>query len=213
MYSDTEILDKCRNYTMTSYERQIQTLMSVETITKNNINGDIIEIGVWRGGIIMIILYKLLQLGITDRKVHLYDTFSGMTESSDKDIDRFGNIPDYKAPGINCFASYDDVYNNIGQVGYPMENIIFHIGDIREIDVITIPKNIALLRLDNDWYELYKFELPLFEPNVSDGGIITIDDYSFWNGCKLAVDQYIEGKNVVLETIDDCAVYWKKNIV
>jgi len=156
----------------------------------------------------MIILYKLLQLNVNDRIVHLYDTFSGMTESTEKDIDPFGQIADYTSPGIKCEASYIDVYENIKSVGYPMENIFFHIGDIRNTDIDKIPRQISFLRLDNDWYELYKFELPLFEPNVVNGGIITIDDYGFWSGCKKAVDEYLQDKNINIITIDDCALYW-----
>jgi hypothetical protein len=197
---------------MTSMERKVQTLMSVTDIINNNISGDLIEIGVWKGGVVMIMLYKLLQLGVNDRIIHLYDTFSGMTESSNKDIDPFGRIADYTSPGIKCECSYDEVYENIKSVGYPMENIIFHIGDIRKTDILKIPTHISLLRLDNDWYELYKFELPIFEPNVSIGGIITIDDYGFWNGCKEAVDNYIKDKNVNIQFIDDCGVYWYKTI-
>jgi len=210
LLTDNEILNNCSNFTMTSKDRQLQILQCVEDICNKNVPGDFIEIGVWKGGIIMIMLYKLLQLGVTDRIIHVYDTFSGMTESSLKDIDRFGIVADYKAPGIICSASYEDVYNNIQSIGYPMKNIIFHLGDIRNTDVSCIPNKIALLRLDIDWYELYKFALPLFEPNVSNDGIVTIDDYNFWNGCKEAVDEYIENKDIELKIIDDCGVYYVK---
>lgn len=210
--SDKEILDKCKNYTMTSIERQQNVINSIEHIINNNIDGDIIEIGVWKGGVVMIILYKLIQLGITNKIVHLYDTFSGMTESCEKDKDPNGNIADWNNPGIKCLAIYDEVYTNIESVGYPMENIIFHVGDIRLTDITNIPKSISLLRLDNDWYELYKFELPIFEPNVSKNGIIIADDYGYWSGCKLAIDNYISSLmyNVKLNIIDDCGIYWIK---
>lgn len=209
---DSIILDMCKNFTMTSKERQLTTLLQVEYIINNNINGDFIEIGVWKGGTIMIILYKLLQLGITNRIIHLYDTFNGMTESTYKDTDRLGNIADYTCDGIKCYSSYDEIHENIKSVGYPMENIFFHIGDIRKTDITKIPNQISFLRLDNDWYELYKFELPIFEPNVTIGGIITVDDYGFWNGCKEAVDDYNKNKNLKINIIDDCGIYWYKTI-
>ena len=212
--TDETIINTCKQYTMTSYERQLQTLNSIAYVVENNIDGDIIEIGVWKGGGVMMMLYKLLQLGVRDRNVHLYDTFNGMTEASDLDINPHGQTAkdENYFNTVRCDCPYDITYNNIKSVGYPMELIHFHVGDIRYVDKISIPKAIAVLRLDNDWYELYKFELPLFEPNVSTNGIITIDDYGYWSGCKLAVDEYIKDKNVQLNVIDDCAVFWKKSI-
>ena len=202
----------CGQHTMTSRERQIQTLNSIEHIVKNNIDGDIIEIGVWKGGGVMIMLYKLLQLGVNDRHVHLYDTFSGMTEASELDVNPHGQSAKNEKyfNDVKCECPYDITYNNIKSVGYPMDLIHFHIGDIRNVDTDSIPKKIAILRLDNDWYELYKFELPIFEPNVSTNGIITIDDYSYWSGCKRAVDEFINDKDIQLNIIDNCGVFWIK---
>lgn len=212
IFNDNEIINLCNNFTITTIKRQENILNVVENIIKKNIQGDLIEIGVYKGGIIMMILYKLMQLGITDRKVHLYDTFNGMTEPCEYDIDRYGITADYKNEGIRCYASYDEVYNNIISTGYPIENIIFHIGDIRNINKNDIPEKISLLRLDNDWYELYKFELPIFEPLVQQNGVIIIDDYNYWSGCKNAVDEYISNINYKpdIKIIDDCAIYWHK---
>lgn len=190
--NDTQIVSVCdTSVTMLSPERRMQLVQAVEHVITHNIPGDFVEIGVWRGGAVMIMLYKLLQLGVTDRHVHLYDTFSGMTEASAEDVcvdGRCATDP-HVFDTVKCDAEYALVVENIQQVGYPMENIHFHVGDIRTVN--TIPENISLLRLDNDWYELYAFELPLFEPRVSDSGIVIIDDYGWWNGCKKAVDEYI----------------------
>ena len=66
------------------------------------------------------------------------------------------------------------------------------------------------MRLDNDWFELYKFEMPIFVPRVPSKGMVTIDDYGHWNGCKIAVDEYLAsaspGKK--LHVIDNTGVYW-----
>ena len=216
MYSDEEILKICAPFTMTTILRQKQTLESVQYIIENTIEGDLIELGVWKGGSIMIMIYKLLQLGITNRHIHLYDTFNGMTQPSINDVDVHGakaiDISRYIDLDKWCLSPYDEVYNNIKSTNYPMEYIHFHIGDIMNVQINDIPKQIALLRIDNDWYELHKFELPLFEPNVTQKGIITSDDYSYWSGCKKAIDDYLINKygtyNII--QIDDCGVYWYK---
>jgi hypothetical protein len=209
-FSDDELIEKCKDFTMTSRERQIQTLYSIQYIVDNNVEGDIIEIGVWKGGCVMLMLGKLLQLGITDRRVHLYDTFTGMTEPGKLDVDPHGNHASVHWDTGSCYCSYDAVYNNIQSVGYPMDLISFHVGDIRNVDVSTVPEKIAVLRLDNDWHELYKFELPIFEPKVTVNGIITIDDYGWWSGCKIAVDEYNKDKDVQYVPIANETVYWLK---
>ena len=187
---------------MTSYIRQDVLIQDVEYIIKNNIPGDFIEIGVWKGGIVMMMLLKLKELGVTNRHIHLYDTFTGMTDPSEHDIYMENKQspqthPEFFAQ-IDCTCGLEEVIRNIESVGYPMEYIHFHKGDIRETDIALIPKEIALLRLDNDWYDLYKFELLHFEPNVVNNGIVIIDDYHHWGGCKKAVDEYIQNRNVKL---------------
>lgn len=211
MLSDDEIITRCRPFTMTSIERLQQSINAVDYVIKNSIDGDFIEIGVWKGGVIMSMLYKLLQLGITYRKVHLFDTFEGMTEPCEKDIDPYDRKAENIFDEVKCECSIEHVKFAIESVGYPMQNIYFHKGDIRAVNIEDIPIKIANLRLDNDWYELYKFELPIFEPNVTNGGVITIDDYGHWNGCKEAVDDYINGKNINLIKIDYTGVYWIKH--
>ena len=211
--NDDEIINLCNNdYTMLSSARRKQLLNSVEYVIKNDIEGDIIEIGVWRGGAVMIILYKLLQLGITNRHVHLYDTFNGMTEASNEDICIDGRKATDKDvfDSVRCENSYEIVYQNVKNTGYPMEFVHFHKGDIRHVKLDDIPTKISLLRLDNDWYELYKFELPIFEPMVTYNGIVIIDDYNWWNGCKKAVDDYIYGKNYETFLAEETLWWYKR---
>ena len=192
---DMSIVNKCNNeFTMLSPRRRLQLVQSVEHCIKNNIEGDFVEIGVWRGGAIMIMLYKLLQMGVKDRHVHLYDTFTGMTEASVHDVcsaDGSSAMNPSTFDSVKCESSFDLTFKNVESVGYPMEFIHFHKGDIRQVGLDDVPPKIALLRLDNDWFELYKFELPVFEPKVSTNGIVIIDDYNWWNGCKKAVDEYL----------------------
>jgi len=213
MHSDEFIISKVKPFTMTSPESLRQTLDSIDYVIKNNIHGHIIEIGVWRGGTIMAMLLKLMQLGVTDRHVHLYDTFSGMTEPSAEDVNVEGAKASWlceNVPIFRCEASIYDVRKNISMTGYPEEFIHYHIGDIRKVDPSDIPETIALLRLDNDWYELYKFELPVFEPRVQPRGIVTIDDYGYWSGCKKAVDDYLRGSKEIISVVPNGPAFWYK---
>jgi hypothetical protein len=60
------------------------------------------------------------------------------------------------------------------------------------------------LRLDTDWYESTKHELTHLFPKLIQNGILIIDDYGHWEGCRKATDEYFEEKNIkiMLNRID-----------
>jgi len=65
------------------------------------------------------------------------------------------------------------------------------------------PEKISLLRLDTDFYESTKSELEILYPKLVVGGIILIDDYGHWKGCRKAVDDYFKNeKNIFFQQID-----------
>ena len=98
----------------------------------------------------------------------------------------------------------DEVKKNIDRVGYPMEKFVFVKGKVEETIPQTVPENIALLRLDTDWYESTKHELIHLYPRLSRNGILIIDDYGYWKGCRQAVDEYFKNHNqpILLNRID-----------
>ena len=205
--SDENIKELCRLYTSCSSERIQQTLDAVQYVIQNDIKGCLIEVGVWKGGMVMAMMYKLKQLDVL-RHVLLYDTFSGMSEPSPRDVDLMGVSASNQFEAVKCFASLEEVKANLAKVNYPSEYIHFHVGDIRQIT--SVPEKIAVLRLDTDWYELVKFELQHFEPSVIPGGVIIIDDYGHWKGCAEGVDEYLAGKGVSLTYADYTGVHWVK---
>ena len=85
-----DIYNFCKPYTMTSIERMYALYKGVEYVVKNNIQGDFVECGVWKGGSSMLIAKTLLKFGVTDRTIWLYDTYEGMSEPTENDKDIFG---------------------------------------------------------------------------------------------------------------------------
>lgn len=150
---------------------------------------------------------KCQQLGI-QRKIHAYDTFEGMTPPTAKDADLNGNMASDILSQVMCYSGFEETKQAIDKCNYPF--IEFHKGDILKTDPTSIPQQIALLRLDTDWYELTKFELEHFEPKVIVNGCIIIDDYGHWKGCKLAVDEFLNRKNISINTIDYTGIWWNK---
>lgn len=192
-------------------ERVIANIESVDHVINNNIDGDIVEIGVYKGGSILSILLRLEEKNILDKTIHLYDTFEGMTESSELDID-LNNVKAKDAMEYYlCKCDLDSVINNINSnTDYPKNLIKYHVGDI--VKTNFIPDKISILRLDTDWYESTKFELDNFFHKVSIGGVVIIDDYGHWNGCKKAVDEFLLfHPEIQIKKIDYTGIKFIKN--
>ena len=78
------------------------------------------------------------------------------------------------------------------------------------IDKKNLPTNISLLRLDTDFYESTKAELNILYPLLSEKGVLIIDDYGDFPGCRKAVDEYFLDKNVLMINVDkSCRVVMK----
>ncbi|MBT3275301.1 MAG: macrocin O-methyltransferase [Spirochaetales bacterium] len=194
------IWDEVKPFTMTSPMRGYAVYKAVEYLERNEITGDFVECGVWKGGSCMLMALALLELSQDNRKLYLYDTFSGMTAPTSEDVIAWNNLSvqkkwDEELRGEkDYFSSWavglEDVKNNMRSVGYPSENINFVPGDICETLDKTAPEKIALLRLDTDWYESTVKELEVLYPLLVSGGILLIDDYGHFKGARKAVDEF-----------------------
>ncbi|MER3445422.1 MAG: macrocin O-methyltransferase [Candidatus Dadabacteria bacterium] len=195
---DIEIVKLVRPYTMTRPEQIVALATSVKYIVENGIRGDLVECGVWRGGSAMAMLYTLLKLGDTERTIYLYDTYNGMTPPGAKDVahtgesavDLLNKAKRKTASNIWCWATIEDVTKNVLSTGYPKDKIVLVEGDVRQTIPQTVPTEIALLRLDTDWYESTRHELIHLFPRLTDKGVLIVDDYGHWRGVKDAVDEY-----------------------
>lgn len=76
---------------------------------------------------------------------------------------------------------------------YPMENVHLVKGKVEDTIPKILPSQIALLRLDTDWYESTRHELIHLYPNLVKNGVLIIDDYGHWRGSKQATDEYFDG--------------------
>jgi hypothetical protein len=192
---------------------------AVSYIIQNNIEGVIIECGVFDGNFEEIWINELMKNNTT-RDIYLYDTFKGLVEPSEydytcKDAKLFSmnntdvhniwknNIIDEKTNGW-CHASLEQVQNRLNSTGYPQNNLHYIVGDVMETlkDKSTIPEKIAILRLDTDWYESSKYEMEQMYDNVVTGGVIIFDDYFHWDGQRRAVDDFFKSRNINYDFID-----------
>jgi O-methyltransferase len=201
-----EFCERVQPFTMTTVERLYAMYSATEYIVKAGIPGDIVECGVWRGGTSMLGALTLLGRQETSRNIWLYDTFAGMTEPTSSDVSpwdgdnakRLWEANNAKDHNKWCFAPIEEVKSNLLSTGYPADKTIFVKGDVTETLTTRLPEKIAVLRLDTDWYESTKAEMEILFPRLAKGGVILIDDYGAWKGCKKAVDEYIAANNIPL---------------
>jgi O-methyltransferase len=200
-------------YTMTSPERIFSLVEAVKYIVNNNIQGDIVECGVWKGGSMLAVAQSLAKLGDTSRHLYLFDTFEGMTEPTNKDIDFSGASAssllekDKKEDenSIWCYAPLESVKKTLQNASYDNHKLHFIKGKVENTIPYQAPERIAILRLDTDWYESTRHELIHLFPRLSAGGVIIIDDYGHWQGARQATDEYIHQNNIkiLLNRIDE----------
>jgi len=209
-----QIYEKCKIYTLTSLERMYSLYGAVEYIVRAGIPGDMVECGVWKGGSSMLMAAALLQLNDSQRNIYLYDTYAGMTEPTEKDIDFLG-YPTIKRWRDNQRATFnqwvhstlEETRYNLFRTGYPKEKLIFVEGRVEETIPKVTPNKIAVLRLDTDWHDSTYHELCYLFPKLSSYGVLIIDDYDFFRGQRAAVGKYFkENKiNMLLNIVDGAA--------
>jgi O-methyltransferase len=207
-----EICDIVKPYTMTSPERIDALINAVQYVVKNEIDGAMVECGVWKGGSSMAMALTLKKLGVENRDLYLYDTFSGMTGPSDVDISirgatahkTFSETKISEDASNWCLSPLEEVKENVFSTGYKKEKFHFIKGKVEETIPKNIPEKIALLRLDTDWYQSTKHELTHLFPLLKPNGVLIIDDYGYWEGARKAVDEYISDNNIqiLLNRID-----------
>jgi len=204
---------KVAPYTMTSPERIYGLVESVRYIQRYKIPGAIVECGVWKGGSMLACAETLLHVGECGRDLFLYDTFEGMpppdqvdeTINNRKASQLLDQNTDKTANLIWAYSNLEEVQTTIQSSGYPTDKIHYVVGKVEETIPTTIPQQIALLRLDTDWYSSTRHELIHLFPRLVSGGVLIIDDYGYWKGARKAVDEYFTqtGIPILLARMDD----------
>lgn len=209
-----ELYLRCKPFSMTSLERMFGLYQSLHYLIENKIPGDFVECGVWKGGSAMMIAMVLKKYGLTDRKIHLYDTFEGMSEPTEEDKTvrgknakwMMGNekIARESADSVWCYSPLDEVKNNLLLTGYPASQLNFIKGKVEDTLASNLPGKLALLRLDTDWYVSTRVELEFLYPLLEQRGILIIDDFGHWEGAKKAVVEYFQktGKYPLMQRMD-----------
>jgi len=195
--------------TMIGMKRLDNLQECVESVISENIEGDLIETGVWRGGACIFMRAILKAYNVEDRKVFVADSFEGLPKP---DIEKHPADEGDRHYTYNYIAvSQDQVKHNFRKYDLLDEQVVFLEGWFKD----TLPnapiEKISILRLDGDMYGSTIDAIEALYPKLSVGGYCIIDDYAL-HGCKIAVDEYRKKHSInsELKKIDNTASYWRK---
>ena len=196
-----------RAHTMIGRKRLLNLRTVIERVIADEIPGDLIETGVWRGGASIFIKGVLAAHGIEDRKVFVADSFAGLpppdprypADSGDTHTD-INYLRVSKATVAENFKRYDLLD----------ESVVFLEGFFED----TLPnapiEKLSVLRLDGDMYSSTVQALESLYDKVSPGGFVVVDDYAL-PGCQQAIDEFRATRDIdaPLNKVDWTGVWWR----
>eukprot|EP00929_Paragymnodinium_shiwhaense_P121245 TRINITY_DN93417_c0_g1_i1.p1 TRINITY_DN93417_c0_g1~~TRINITY_DN93417_c0_g1_i1.p1 ORF type:complete len:305 (-),score=69.49 TRINITY_DN93417_c0_g1_i1:299-1213(-) len=207
----TQAYNRIAAMTMASWHKGRLSYDAVVNANVAGIDGDVVEAGVWKGGMTALMMLSNLKADLS-RHFWLYDTFDGMPPPDEND-DAYSHQhwQDYKSgkrtvfveDGKWCYGSLETVKRTVRSTAYPLEKIHFVQGMVEETLRKGQPKpqKIAVLRIDTDFYSSTKSILETLYDRVEPGGTLIVDDYFNFGGQRDAMRQFFEKRNQ-LEELD-----------
>jgi hypothetical protein len=196
-------------HSMIGMKRLDNIQMCVESVLREEVPGDLIETGVWRGGAVIFMRALLGAYGVKDRKVWVADSFSGLP------------APDPKYPADRGFTLHEEA-----ALAVPLEEVKANFQKYGLLDAQveflkgwfadTLPKapidKLAVLRLDGDLYGSTMDALQALYAKLSPGGYVIVDDYGVSLPCRQAVEDFKKERGITepVVPVDGSGVYWRR---
>src|SRR3989338_3875658 len=155
-------------HTMVGIKRLDQLQACVETVIRENIAGDLIETGVWRGGTVIFMRALLKAHGVTDRRVWAADSFAGLPPPDHR---YNADAGDQHHTFSELAVSLEEVKQNFQKYGLLDDQVVFLKGWFSDTLHRAPIERISVARLDGDMYGSTIEALNALFPKVSDGGL------------------------------------------
>ena len=189
----------------------------VEEVIAHGVPGDFLEAGVWRGGAAIFMRAILKVHGVDDRCVWAADSFQGLPEP---DALRFPKeAAMHRGPVMrdafqNLAVSLESVKDNFAAYGMLDDQVRFLPGWFKDTLPTAPIRQLAVLRLDGDFYESTRDSLQSLYGKVSPGGYVIVDDYGEdeWTYCRKAVDEFRAERGIAepMVQLDRGCSYWQR---
>ncbi len=182
----------------------------IESVLHDNIPGDLIETGVWRGGATILMRGVLAAHGITDRIVWVADSFAGLPPPNAQAYPADAGDPHWTYREL--IVPLKTVQENFARYGLLDEQVRFLVGWFRDTLPTAPIDRLAVARLDGDMYESTMDALVALYPKVAIGGYLIVDDYGAVPGCRRAIDDYRQRQGIIepMTAIDWTGVFWRR---
>lgn len=209
-----QLVCSVRPYTLLSEERLFSLYSLAKQICLEDIPGNFVECGSYKGGAAALLAFVIQRYSLRPRLVYACDTFEGMPEPSEYDhyqgvaanLTGFG-VGTLKAP---IAENLDSICQSlkVRDIVVPVQGLFAHTLPQYKLEI----GDIALLHADGDWYESTMDIFNLLYDSVVPEGIIQVDDYGHWEGCKKAIHEfeYLIGERFNLQQIDYTGVWFRK---
>ena len=209
-----EIITAISPYTMLSGAQLFSLYSLAKQICLDDIAGNFVECGTCKGGSAALLAVVIKRYSLQPRLVYAFDTFEGMPEPTE--IDKHKGIPaNDTGLGVGTFKA--PISENL--------HVVCQALDVRDIVVPvqglfaqTLPESksqigsIALLHADSHWYKSTMAIFNSLYDNVVANGIIQVNDYGFWEGCRKAIHDFEreQGVSFALRAINEVGVWFNK---
>jgi asparagine synthase (glutamine-hydrolysing) len=179
---------------------KLQSLeQALRTVVEQEIHGDFVECGVALGGS-AIVLASHLDDG---RSFHGFDLFATIPPPTERDPaeahERYARISAGEAEGLGNGDRYygymDDLLAHV-QASFTRHGVAPQAGRVELHqglfeDTLDLKRPVALAHIDSDWHDPVALCLERIHSHVSVGGMIVIDDYHDYGGCRTACHEFL----------------------
>jgi O-methyltransferase len=196
--------------TMIGLKRLNNIQFCIEQVLRDNVPGDFIETGAWRGGACIFMRAVLQAYGEPARLVWVADSFEGLPKPDGRYEQDQGDRHWKKSDVLG--VSLEQVKANFARYGLLDDRVHFLKGWFKDTLPTAPIEKIAILRADGDMYSSTMDALVNLYPKLSPGGYAIIDDYGEIESCRKAVDDFRKKENIrsPLTPIDASGVFWRK---
>lgn len=197
-------------HSMIGLERLGNLQHCVESVLKDDVPGDLIETGVWRGGATIFMRAILKAYGVADRRVWVADSFEGLPAPDREKYPQ--DAGDKHHTFKELCVSLEEVKRNFDRYGLLDDQVRFLKGWFKDTLPAAAIERLAVVRLDGDMYESTMDGLVHLYPKLSAGGYLIVDDYGIPAGCRQAVQDFRASRGITEEIrdIDGIGVFWRR---
>lgn len=196
--------------TMIGLQRLENVRACVDRVIADDVPGDLMETGVWRGGAAVMMRAVLAARGVHDRQVWCADSFAGLPPPDEERFPRDTGDRHHTRPQLA--VSLPEVRSNFARYGLLDDRVQFLEGWFEDTLPAAPVERLAVLRLDGDMYGSTITALDALYPRLSRGGYLIVDDYGAIPACRAAVEDFRAREEIddPIEEVDWTGIFWRK---